>query len=95
MRRGLCWAIEENMGSVHSQSHRQHEVWMNGKPGSVRVVLLIRFWHPDIPPARWPEAHHHMRRLLVQHKRRLSVPPLQRASPHERAAPALMQRGDE
>ena len=39
----------------------EHEVWMDGPPGSVRVVLLIRFWHPDIPPNRYPEAFHHMK----------------------------------
>ena len=56
----------------------EHEVWQQGSPDSVRVVLLIRFWHPDIPPNRWPEAQHHMKKLYRQHKRRITVPPLER-----------------
>lgn len=56
----------------------EHEVWQQGPPGSVRVVLLIRFWHPDIPPNRYPEAWHHMKSLYVKHKRRITVPPLRR-----------------
>jgi len=28
----------------------EHEVWHHGS--SVRFVLLIRFWHPDVPPAQ-------------------------------------------
>lgn len=56
----------------------EHEVWHRGKPGTTRVVLLIRFWHPDIPPERYPDAYHHMKRLYLRHRRRLSLPPLRR-----------------
>jgi aspartyl/asparaginyl beta-hydroxylase (cupin superfamily) len=56
----------------------EHEVWQRNKPASVRVVLLIRFWHPDIAPARYPEAFHHMKKSYLQHKRRILVPPLKR-----------------
>ena len=56
----------------------EHEVWQLSKKAGVRVVLLIRFWHPDIPPNRWPEAFHHMKKLYIKHKRRLMVPPLAR-----------------
>ena len=52
----------------------EHEVWQLGKKDSVRVVLLIRFWHPDIPVNRWPEAQHHMRKYYKTHKRRIQVP---------------------
>ena len=56
----------------------EHEVWQRSKPDTVRIVLLIRFWHPDIPPSRYPEAHHHMKKSYLQHKRRIYVPPLKR-----------------
>ena len=59
----------------------EHEVWQRGTGDSVRVVLLIRFWHPDIPVARYPEAQHHMTANLIKHTRRLSVPPLRRFDP--------------
>jgi aspartate beta-hydroxylase len=59
----------------------EHEVWQSGAPDSVRVVLLIRFWHPDIAPARYPEAFHHMRTLHTKHRRRLLVPPLRKYEP--------------
>jgi aspartate beta-hydroxylase len=29
----------------------EHEAWNEGD--AVRVVLLINFWHPDIPPSDW------------------------------------------
>ena len=63
---GLHWAWQE------------HEVWQRGDPSSVRVVLLIRFWHPDIPSARYPEVFHHMKAQYIKHKRRLTMPPLRR-----------------
>ena len=56
----------------------EYEVWQLSKKEGVRVVLLIRFWHPDIPPNRWPEAFHHMSKLYKTHKRRIQVPPLTR-----------------
>ena len=58
----------------------EHEVWQRNQPDSVRVVLLIRFWHPDIPPPRYPEVHHHMKKAYLQHKRRILLPPLQRVT---------------
>ena len=68
-REGECMVFDDSY---------EHEVWHRGPPGSTRVVLLIRFWHPDIPPQRYVEADHHMRRLFRQHKRRISLPPLAR-----------------
>jgi hypothetical protein len=53
-------------------------VWQESDPTSVRIVLLIRFWHPDIAPVRYPEVFHHMKRLYNRHRRRLLVPPLRR-----------------
>ena len=64
------------------------QVWQRNKPGSVRVVLLIRFWHPDIPPARYPEVHHHMKKSYLKHKRRILIPPLKRPT-KEDTAPIL------
>ena len=56
----------------------EHEVWQLSEKAGVRVVLLIRFWHPDIPEKRWPEAYHHMKRNYTTHKKRLMLPPLTR-----------------
>ena len=58
----------------------EHEVWQLSEKAGVRVVLLIRFWHPDIPEKRWPEAMDHMKRMLKLHRKRLSLPPLTRPS---------------
>ena len=34
----------------------EHEVWHDGPAeGGPRIVLLLRFWHPDIPQSRWDE----------------------------------------
>ena len=68
---------EEGKLMIFDDSY-EHEVWQRGAADSTRVVLLIRFWHPGIPRARYPEAFHHMRSLYVKHKRRLLVPPLRR-----------------
>ena len=58
----------------------EHEVWQLSDKEEVRVVLLIRFWHPGIPPERWPEAYQHMKKMYAQHRRRIMLPPLQRPS---------------
>ena len=63
---------------------------MNGPPGSVRVVLLIRFWHPDIPPSQYAQAHHHMKEQYRKHKRMVSMPPLKRAA--VRATPLALDK---
>ena len=67
----------------------EHEVWQRNKKESVRVVLLIRFWHPDIPPNRYPEVHHHMRKSYLEHKRRILVPPLEKPSKQDALPPAM------
>lgn len=71
----------------------EHEVWQLSKKEGVRVVLLIRFWHPDIPPARWPEAEQHMKRLYRRHIRRLQLPPLER--PANEATPLLKANAED
>jgi aspartate beta-hydroxylase len=71
----------------------EHEVWQLSKKEGVRVVLLIRFWHPDIPPNRWPEAFAHMKRNYVQHKRNIQLPPLERPSKLD-ATPVIGLKGD-
>ena len=70
-REGECMIFDDSF---------EHEVWHRGDPGATRVVLLVRFWHPDIPPNRYAEADHHMRKMFRQHKRRLSLPPLRRSA---------------
>ena len=47
---------------------RASQVWQLSAKEGVRVVLLIRFWHPDIPPNRYPDAFDSMKRNLVAHK---------------------------
>ena len=54
----------------------EHEVWHEGSEGE-RVVLLIRFWHPDILPKQYPQALHDMKESLLLHKRNVHLPPLQ------------------
>jgi len=66
----------------------EHEVWQHDVADSVRVVLLIRFWHPDIPPARYPDAQHHMRHLYQRHRQRLALPPLRTYQPDAKSAKA-------
>ena len=66
--------------SSHPRWGLHHQVW-NRSASEVRVVLLIRFWHPDIAPARYPEAVHHMRALYTKHRRRLMIPPLRKYDP--------------
>jgi aspartyl/asparaginyl beta-hydroxylase (cupin superfamily) len=53
----------------------EHEVW-NRHPTDVRVVLLIRFWHPDIAPAKYAATKRAMRRAVVRHRRNTCLPPL-------------------
>ncbi|EOD14965.1 hypothetical protein EMIHUDRAFT_61840 [Emiliania huxleyi CCMP1516] len=53
----------------------EHEVW-NRHPTDVRVVLLIRFWHPDIAPAKYAVTKRAMRRAVVRHRRNTCLPPL-------------------
>eukprot|EP00931_Biecheleriopsis_adriatica_P011155 TRINITY_DN112233_c0_g1_i1.p1 TRINITY_DN112233_c0_g1~~TRINITY_DN112233_c0_g1_i1.p1 ORF type:complete len:264 (+),score=46.88 TRINITY_DN112233_c0_g1_i1:62-793(+) len=36
----------------------EHEVWNTGT--SVRIVLLVNFWHPDLPAALWDETAHEL-----------------------------------
>jgi len=38
----------------------EHEVWHEG--GGARVVLLLRFWHPELPPAKREAAMEEMKR---------------------------------
>jgi hypothetical protein len=52
---------------------------MRGPPGSVRIVLLIRFWHPDIDPKQYSKLQLHMQTTYKEHKRNVRLPPLKRA----------------
>lgn len=51
------------------------QVW-NRNPTDVRVVLLVRFWHPDIPPADYAAAKRQMRSAVLRHRRNTVLPPL-------------------
>ena len=61
--------------SSHPRWGLHHQVW-NRSASEVRVVLLIRFWHPDIRPERYADAQHTMRQGYRRHKRRVLLPPL-------------------
>ncbi|KAK3263552.1 hypothetical protein CYMTET_27649 [Cymbomonas tetramitiformis] len=47
----------------------EHEVWHDGAPESgARVVLLMRFWHPDLNPESWDDTVQEMEKLIAQHE---------------------------
>ena len=74
----------------------EHEVWqLSKKADGVRVVLLIRFWHPDIPPARWPDAYHHMKKMYFTHKRRLLLPPLEKPTKLDATPVLSLKEGEQ
>ncbi len=58
----------------------EHELWQAAPPDQTRVVLLIRFWHPDIPRERYAHALHHMKTTYRRHKRHVFTPPLRKAA---------------
>mmetsp|Transcript_7233 Transcript_7233/g.15656 ORF Transcript_7233/g.15656 Transcript_7233/m.15656 type:complete len:248 (+) Transcript_7233:42-785(+) len=49
-REGKCLVFDDSW---------EHEVWNCGD--RVRVVLLINFWHPDLPPQKWVETADELR----------------------------------
>ena len=51
------------------------QVW-NRHPTQCRVVLLVRFWHPDIPPAKYAATKQRLKRMLTRHRRATLMPPL-------------------
>ena len=53
----------------------EHEVW-NRHPTDTRVVLLVRFWHPDIAAGSYDEVRRDLKRHLVRHRRSTLLPPL-------------------
>jgi aspartyl/asparaginyl beta-hydroxylase (cupin superfamily) len=53
----------------------EHEVW-NRHPTDGRVVLLVRFWHPDLPPAGYDATRRRLKRMLNRHRRATLMPPL-------------------
>ena len=55
----------------------EHEVWHTGAAGSgVRVVLLLRFWHPDLEPSEYAGTLREMRATYRRHQRAATQPPL-------------------
>ena len=61
--------------SSHPRWGLHHQVW-NRSASEVRVVLLIRFWHPDVPPDEYKARKRGMDRSLKRHKRAALMPPL-------------------
>jgi len=54
----------------------EHEVWHDGPAEcGPRIVLLLRFWHPDIPPSRWEEVARDSA-AAVLHDLSAQLPPL-------------------
>ena len=46
-------AQERALAQKQAEVEAEHEVWHRGQ--GARIVLLINFWHPDVPPqARRP-----------------------------------------
>lgn len=54
LRVGSEWRTWREGECLFFDDSFEHEVVHNGD--SVRVVLLIRFWHPELPPERWMPA---------------------------------------
>ena len=55
----------------------EHEVWHKGGADSgVRVVLLLRFWHPDLPPSEYGQVLREMRATYRRHQKAAMRPPL-------------------
>jgi len=42
----------------------------------VRVVLLIRFWHPDVPAGEYTARKKELDRAMKRHLRAAMMPPL-------------------
>ena len=53
----------------------EHEVW-NRHASETRVVLLVRFWHPDIQPKAYAATKRRMRSAVMRHRRNTLLPPL-------------------
>lgn len=53
----------------------EHEVW-NTSATDVRIVLLIRFWHPDVPPSEYGARKRELDRMYRRHQRAATMPPL-------------------
>ena len=53
----------------------EHEVW-NTSATDVRIVLLIRFWHPDVPPSEYGAQKRELDRMYRRHQRAATMPPL-------------------
>ena len=53
----------------------EHEVW-NRHHTDRRIVLLIRFWHPDISSAMYRRTMKQMRKAVRRHRQAASIPPL-------------------
>ena len=53
----------------------EHEVW-NTSATDVRIVLLIRFWHPDVPPSEYGARKRELDRMYRRHQRGATMPPL-------------------
>jgi len=53
----------------------EHEVW-NRHASETRVVLLIRFWHPEIEPERYATVKRSLRQGFERHRRAAQMPPL-------------------
>jgi len=51
VRVGPDWGTWEEGRCIFFDDSYEHEVVNDGK--SVRIVLLIRFWHPELPAEKW------------------------------------------
>lgn len=78
LRVGPEWATWEEGRCLLFDDSFEHEVVHDGT--EVRIVLLIRFWHPDLPEVRWmPTLEAGMEEFETMQRRR-SLPPLSPAA---------------
>merc|ERR1711971_543684 len=81
LRVGGEWGEWKEGKCIFFDDSFEHEVLHEGT--SIRVVLLIRFWHPDLPlERRMPTLEAGMESFNAMHRRR-TVPPF---------TPAVMQQ---
>eukprot|EP00658_Telonema_sp_P-2_P023557 TRINITY_DN19449_c0_g1_i3.p1 TRINITY_DN19449_c0_g1~~TRINITY_DN19449_c0_g1_i3.p1 ORF type:complete len:197 (+),score=31.48 TRINITY_DN19449_c0_g1_i3:181-771(+) len=59
----------------------EHEVWQ--RSSSHRIVLLIRFWHPDIGKPNWRQAQETLNAGYLNHLASQVPPVLQKSDPLE------------
>jgi aspartyl/asparaginyl beta-hydroxylase (cupin superfamily) len=67
MRVGSTWREWEEGRCLVFDDSFEHEVrHTGGVTAGQRVVLLLRFWHPDLPPESWASTLRHAETQVAQ-----------------------------